>query len=609
MVDRVDGHAVGDWHLLRQLLRLFTPKANLLALSLLGYLLYSLGVVLLADLLQLLLDGLAGELEASESIIVATHQAIVGGSENVDVSDFRILAPLAIIGLTLIRAVGFFAGNYSMHRVARDFVHEMRVRLFGKILYAPSAYFDRHSPGVLLAKITYNVEQLADGIIQALTHLLREGLVVIALMSYMLYLNWRLTLILAAVMPLIALVVLIVGRLFRSYSTRILDSMGNVAQIGSESFSAIKEIRMHGAQDDVQRRFGELSDYNREQSLKLAFAEALSTPVMQLLLAVAIALLIWFALSPALAAQLSPGGFAAFLVAAVQLGKPVRQLSSVHSILQRGLAAAEDIFQQLAEASEPDEGARVLERAEGEIEFRGLSFTYPNTDQPALLDVSFRVRAGETVAIVGPSGSGKSTLVQLLCRFYSAPPGTILIDTLPIETLTLESLRHQMAMVGQRPMLFRDTVANNVGFGARVRQSKEDVTNVLQLADAMEFVQRLPLGLNTVLGSDGESLSGGQRQRLALARAILKDAPILLLDEGTSALDNDSERRVQKALQTYLKGRTALVIAHRLSSVIDADRIIVLNEGKIVAQGSHEDLLAQPGLYAQLYKDSHGGSA
>ena len=353
---------------------------------------------------------------------------------------------------------------------------------------------------------------------------------------------------------------------------------------------------MHGAQEDVQRRFGALSDYNRDQSLKLAFAEALSTPVLQLLLAVAIAILIWFALSPEFAAQLSPGGFAAFLLAAVQLGKPVRQLSSVHSILQRGLAAAEDIIQQLNEESEPDEGTRVLERAEGEIELRGLSFTYPHTDHPALLDVSFRVRAGETVAIVGPSGSGKSTLVQLLCRFYSAPPGTILIDTLPIETLTLASLRHQMAMVGQRPILFRDTVANNVSFGAPVGKSTEEVTNVLQLADAMEFVQRLPSGLNTVLGSDGESLCGGQRQRLALARAILKDAPILLLDEGTSALDNDSERRVQKALQTYLKGRTALIIAHRLSSVIDADRIIVLNEGKIEAEGSHEELLAQLGL-------------
>jgi subfamily B ATP-binding cassette protein MsbA len=531
---------------------------------------------------------------------VSTPDSLVaadGGSYE----SIRFIVPFAIVFLTLVRATGYFAGNYFMQRVAREFIHEIRTRLFHRMLYAPSRYFDAQTRGVLIAKLTYNIEQLANGVTQALTHLLREGLVVIALMSYMLYLNWKLSLIFIAVMPIIAAVVLYVGRLFRGYSKRIQASMGDVTQIANESLSAIREIKTFGAQQSVSQRFSDISQYNRDQSLKLAFAEAISTPVLQLLLALTIAILIWFALSPETLVELSPGGFAAFLVAAVQLGKPVRQLSSVHSIFQRGLAAAEDIFLQLEMDSEVDDGQRELSATTGNFEFCNVHFTYPGSDRPVLHDVSFSIRGGETVAIVGPSGSGKSTLLQLLCRLYQPDSGSITVGGIPVEEVTLASMRRQIALVSQNPVLFRASVVDNLALGELSECSHSDIMQALTLVGATRFIQELPSGIHTIIGNAGDNLSGGQRQRIALARAVLKHAPIFIMDEATSALDSDSEKRLQELMNDYLDTRTTLIVTHRLSTIVNASRIIVMSEGRVDAQGSHEELLAQKGLYSQLY--------
>jgi subfamily B ATP-binding cassette protein MsbA len=445
------------------------------------------------------------------------------------------------------------------------------------------------------------VEQVAGAATKALKIIVRESLTVTALLSYMLYLNWRLCLIFLAVTPFIALVVTVVGRHFRRYSRRIQASMGDVTQVSNESIGAYKEVRLFGGQSQQQERFRGASEYNRIQSLKLALADALSTPVIQTLLALSLGTLVWFALSPDILAGFSAGSLVAFLTAAAQLGKPIRQLSGVQSVVQRGLAAAEDIFAQLDQEEEIDQGSHTTPRAAGDISIQHLSFAYPGTDTRVLEDVSLEIVAGQTVALVGRSGSGKSTLVQLLARFYPISEGEILLDGVAIEQYELANLRSQLALVSQQVTLFHDTVYNNIAYGTLADATEEAVLAATQSAYARDFIEQLPRGFQTMLGDDGGGLSGGQRQRIAISRAILKDAPVLILDEATSALDNESEHRIQRALDTIMVGRTTIVIAHRLSTVERADTIVVMDAGRIIATGSHSELLAQGGLYAQLY--------
>ncbi|MEP0202608.1 MAG: lipid A export permease/ATP-binding protein MsbA [Halioglobus sp.] len=594
------GHT-GDLRLYSRLLGYAIPYWYIFVLSMLGYIVYSLGNVLLADLMRFLLDALNDSDSVQQGLVAGVAYSLLDSAGMTRLEFARVAVPLAIVLLASTRAIGFFVGTYFINYVARTLIHQLRCQLFNKMLVLPSSYYERHSQGVLISKITYNVEQVSGAVSRALKIILREGLTVIALLSYMLYLNWRLCLVFIAVAPLIALVVSIVGKRFRRYSRRIQSSMGDVTQVAGESMGGYREVRVYGGQAQQRERFELASQYNRVQSLKLAFAEAFSTPVIQTLLAISLATLVWFALNPDILAGFSAGSLVAFLTAAAQLGKPIRSLSGVLAIVQRGLAAAEDVFAQLDEAEEVNTGHLRVNRVSGRLEFRDLQFTYPGSEEPVLHDIAFTVEPGETVALVGRSGSGKSTLVQLLARLYEAPPGAILLDNEILEDYELNCLREQIALVSQDVVLFHDTIYNNVAYGSLAAASVESVDNALESAYATQFIQAMPDGLATMLGDDGGGLSGGQRQRIAIARAILKDAPILILDEATSALDTESEYRVQQAMEQIMQGRTTLVIAHRLSTVERADKIVVMDRGRVVALGSHQELLHQGGLYAQLY--------
>ncbi|MCB1698222.1 MAG: lipid A export permease/ATP-binding protein MsbA [Pseudomonadales bacterium] len=592
---------MNDWQVYRRLLGYVTPQWPMFSLSLVGYVIYSLGNVLLADLMQFLLDSLDDSVRVTSGIVSSIAYRFFDNSGLGRVEFARIAVPVAMVTLAATRASGFFMGNYCMSHVARTLIHRLRCQLFDKMLVAPSIYYDAHTQGALISKITFNVEQVTGAVTKALKIVVREGLTVIALASYLLYLNWRLCLVFIAVIPVIAVVVTYVGRHFRRYSRRIQSSMGDVTQVSGESVSGYKEIRLFGGQRQQHERFRDASQYNRVQNLKLAFADGLSTPVIQTLLALALATLVWFALSPDILRGFTAGSLVAFLTAATQLGKPIRQLSEVQSDIQRGLAAAEDIFAQLDLEEESDHGRYEVARAAGAISVRGVSFAYRGNPDRVLHDVSIDIPAGKTVALVGRSGSGKSTLVHLLARFYQPGEGEILLDGVPLADYRLANLRAQLAMVSQHVALFHDTVYNNIAYGALADRGEDAVLAATESAYARHFIEALPRGFQTVLGDDGGGLSGGQRQRIAIARAILKDAPVLILDEATSALDNESEHRIQRALDNVMANRTTIVIAHRLSTVEHADSIVVMDAGRVVACGNHQSLLQEGGLYAQLY--------
>ena len=603
-----EGVARGDWALYRRLLAYVVPYGWAFMLSVLGFLVYSLGSVLLADLTQFLLDSLGQAQEFELGLVSAAAHWLWPPGDKTALDYARVAVPVAAVVISLGRALGFFVGNYYMNVVARSVVHNLRVQLFEVMMTAPRRYYDDNAGGQLLSKITFNVEQVSGAASDALKALLREGLTVVALVTYMLYLNWRLTLVFFAVAPAIGLVVVVVGRHFRRYSRRIQDSMGSVTQVSSESLGSFDVLRVFAAAGQQIERFREASRFNRNQSLKLAFVQAVSTPVIQTLLALALGALFWFALDPSLMAGFSAGSLVAFITAAAQMGKPIRTLSGVQSIIQRGLAAAEDIFEQLDTPPEPDRGTTPLTRARGEVEIERLSFRYPGSDNFALENVSLQLAPGETVALVGRSGSGKSTLVQLLLRFYSPEHGEIRLDDLIVDEYRLADYRKQFAVVAQSISLFSDTIRNNLAFGETRDAGYDEILAAARRAHAIEFIEQMPQGLDTVLGDGGAGLSGGQKQRLAIARALLKDAPVLVLDEATSALDTESETFIQDALTEFCRERTTLVIAHRLSTIENADRVVVLDGGRVVASGPHQQLLTESALYARLHKQDFEGS-
>ena len=510
------------------------------------------------------------------------------------------LIPVALVIIFVARGIGNFTQTYCMGYVGRSIVKRLRAEVFRSVLDLPAAYFDRTSSGALLSKLTYNSEQVGNASTTSVVILVRAALTVVAMVFGLFWLNWRLALISLGTGPLAAWLVSVVNRNFRRYGRRIQDSMGDVTRIAKESFEAPRLVKVYEAQPHLRAQFESVNEHNRRSYMRLILTRGLANPTVQLVTALGGALVLGLAIHDTFDGQMSAGDLFGFFTALSMIAQPLRELVSVADPLQQGVAAAESLFELIDEPGEPQGGGYVATRARGQVEFRNVTFAYPQGKAPALSDVSLEVPAGTTLAIVGRSGSGKSTLVSLLPRFYDLATGAILIDGREIREYELASLRRQIAVVSQDVTLFDDSIRNNIAFGRQV--SEDDLLRAAQAAHVVEFVSGLPAGLDTMVGERGVMLSGGQRQRISIARALLKDAPILILDEATSALDTESERHIQAALAQLVRNRTTFVIAHRLSTVEQADRIVVLDAGRLVESGTHVELLAREGRYAQLYR-------
>lgn len=566
------------WALYKRLLGYVRPYWRAFALAVVGYVIYAGASTALAEMMKRLIDGIQQP-----------------------TADFRLMLPLFVIGMFAARGLGTFLGTFFMSQVARNLVHALRCDVFNHMMHLPGDFFDAHSSGQLVSRVTYHVEQVTGAATKAITILLREGLFVIGLVSYLLWTNWMLTLLFLAVTPLIGGVVSYTSKRFRHVSRRIQRSMGDVTHVASEALSGYRVVRTHGAEQYEKDRFAAASEVNRQQSLKEALIRAISTPVIQLLVAISLACLVWLAMSPKLLADMTPGEFVAFITAASLMAKPVRQLTDINPTVQKGIAAAGELFGLLEEPAEIDEGTLEAGRFEGRLSFEQVSFRYREDLPDVLCGIDLEVAPGEMVAIVGRSGSGKSTLVGLLPRFYRPTAGRVMLDGVDLTDYRLQPLRRQIALVTQQVTLFNASIAENIAYG----ESSPDpaaVEAAARAAHAHEFIERQSQGYDTLIGENGVMLSGGQRQRLAIARAIYRNSPLLILDEATSSLDTESERYIQSALEEVCRGRTTLVIAHRLSTIERADRILVMEQGQIIEQGSHAELLATGGAYAALHR-------
>lgn len=510
--------------------------------------------------------------------------------------------PWAIVGLFVVRGIAGFTSGYGMSWIARSVVKQLRGELFEHMLRMPVRFYDRISPAQLVARLTYHVEQVAEAASNALTTVIKDGLTVIGLIAWLFWLNWQLAAFCMIVAPLIAGIVRYVSKRFRKVSKRIQDNMGQVAQTAEESVSGQRIVKIHGAQEYEARAFNIVNDRARSLALKIVATRGGSEATIQFIAAWAVAGIVFFATQPERLHEITPGTFVSFVGSMLALMNPMRSLGNVNERVQRGIAAAADIFKLMAEPPEPLGGDRPLGRARGAIEFRDVRFRYREDLPDALRGVSVTIQPGETVAFVGRSGSGKSTLLALIPRFYDVDGGAVMIDGHDLRDYPVKALRSQIALVDQQVRLFNASVAENIAYGLDTLPSQAELIAAAQAANAWEFIQKLPQGLDTMIGQNGTTLSGGQRQRLAIARALLKNAPILILDEATSALDTESERLIQAALDRLVAGRTTLVIAHRLSTVQRADRIVVMQDGRAVEQGRHEELLERGGLYASLYR-------
>ncbi len=560
----------------KRLLAYVKPHLGLFAISILGFLIYSSTQPLFATMVAQIIDTLQSKSR----------------------EDMYYL-PLFFSGLVVIRGIGNYLGNYFLAKVSLNVIHVLRCGIFDKYTQLPTAHFDANNSGYMIARITHNVGQVAQATTDAVRKVVQEGFTALGLLVYLFYSNWLLSLVFLIVAPAIALLVNYVSKRLRMLSKRIQNSIGDMTHITSELVNGHRVVRSYGGEDYEKQRFADSSLYNRRQSLKSTTTSSIHNQAMQLIIAIALAFLMYMALF--FMEQSSVGNFVGYLTAAFLLPRPVKQLSDANSDIQRGIAAAESLFEIMDTESEPDSGTYQTGTCQGALEFKNLSFQYAGTNEPALIDISFKAEPGQTIALVGASGGGKSTLVNLVSRFYPHETGEILLDGVEINTYKLANLRQHIALVTQQVTLFNDTIANNIAYGSLASASRSAITAAATDAYAMEFISKLEKGLDTEIGENGVKLSGGQRQRLALARALLKDAPLLILDEATSALDTESERYIQAALQKVISNRTTLVIAHRLSTIENADMILVIGQGRIIERGTHRELLEKNGAYARLH--------
>ena len=565
-----------NFQIYKRLLFYVKPHRTLFFISILGFIIYSATQPLFAQMIQEIIDTLQAK----------SHEKLY-------------YLPLLFSGLIVVRGLGAYLGNYFLAKVSLNVIHTLRCEIFEKYTQLPTAHFDSHNSGYMIARITHNVNQVAQATTDAVRKVVQEGLTALGLLLYLFYMDWQLSLIFLVMTPIIAWLVNYVSKRLRMLSKKIQESIGDMTHITSELVNGHRVVRSYGGEDYEKNRFIDSSLHNRRQSLKLISTSSIHNQIMQLIIAIALAILMYAALF--FMEQASVGAFVGYLTAAFLLPRPIRQLSDANGDIQKGIVAAESLFEVLDEKAEIDDGTYCTSRCRGELEFKHVTFFYEGAETPALSDISFTAKAGDTVALVGASGGGKSTLVNLVSRFYRYEQGEILLDGVNINAYQLGNLRHQIALVNQQVTLFNDTIANNIAYGALVGASREAITQAATDAYAIEFINKFDAGLDTEIGENGVKLSGGQRQRLALARALLKDAPLLILDEATSALDTESERYIQAALQKVMGNRTTLVIAHRLSTIEHADKILVIDAGRIVEQGTHSELLVKNGAYTRLH--------
>jgi len=561
-----------------RLLEYVIPYWKAFAISLLGFLIFASTQPALAALMEYLVDSLQAEQR-----------------------DEIYWVPVATVGIIFFRGIGSFLGSYYIAKVANNVVHTLRCRIFNKYTNLPNEFFDDRNSGHLLSRVTYNVQQVTAAATDAIKIVVREGLTVIGLLGYLMYMNWMLSLIFIAIAPIIGLLVSYASKRFKAISKNIQTTMGDITHVSSELIKNYRVVRSFGGEDYEKERFTKASLSNFKQTMKMVQTGAINTPVLQLIVACALALMIYLALL--LMTNASPGEFVAYITAAGLIPKPIRQLSEVNAKIQKGIAGAESVFDVLDERQEEDNGQYQPSRIEGKIDIKNLNFSYSTEQKTILKNINISIEPGMTVALIGRSGSGKTTLSNLIPRFYNHQQGDILIDDVDVNEYKLSNLREHISLVTQNVTLFNDTIANNIAYGTLQKTPIELIKKAAKEANAYEFIEQLPNGWDTLVGENGLKLSGGQRQRIAIARALLKDAPILILDEATSALDTESEQLIQNALENAMKNRTTIVIAHRLSTIQNADEILVMDQGEIIESGTHNALLKNSGPYAKLLKN------
>ncbi|WP_262508883.1 lipid A ABC transporter ATP-binding protein/permease MsbA [Ursidibacter maritimus] len=512
-----------------------------------------------------------------------------------------------VVGLIFARGLTSFVSSYCLAWVSGKVVMTMRQRVFKHLMFMPVTFFDQNSSGKLLSRITYDSEQIASSSASALQSVVREGVYILFLVITMFYYSWRLSLVLFIIGPLIAILIRVVSKRFRTLSRNMQESMGSMTESAEQMLRGHKVVLSFGGQKVEEERFNRTSNDMRRKGMKMMAATAISDPIIQVIASLALAVVLFVAGSPEIMGDsLTAGEFAAVIGALMGILRPLKTLTNVNAQFQRGMAACQTLFTLFDLPTEKDNGTYQTQRAKGDIRFENVTFTYYGKEQPALKNISFDLAAGKTLALVGRSGSGKSTIANLITRFYDIDAGNIYLDNQPIQNYTLNNLREQCAIVSQQVHLFNDTIANNIAYAAKDKYSRAEIEQAAKAAYAMEFIEKMPQGLDTIIGENGVNLSGGQRQRLAIARALLRNSPVLVLDEATSALDTESERAIQAALDELQKDRTVLVIAHRLSTIEKADEILVVDHGQIIERGTHSELLAQNGAYKQLHSLQFG---
>ncbi|AGH80775.1 lipid A ABC exporter, fused ATPase and inner membrane subunits MsbA [Psychromonas sp. CNPT3] len=543
--------------------------------------------------------GMVGYAAVDTALIWSLQPLLDNGFSGRDPSILKMM-PYFVVIVIAFRGLFAFLSSYCMAWVGNNVVMTLQQQLFSQLMALPISFFDKTNTGDLISKITYDANQVSNAASNALVKIFREGALLIGLIVMMFYQSWQLSLVFFVIAPIVGIAISIVSKRFRKIGRGIQDAMGLITTSSEQMLKGHKEVLMFGGQKVEASKFAKVSNSVRQQNMKMVSANAISVPIIQTIASFALAFVLFLATYPEIMDSLSAGKFVVIISAMLGLMKPIKNITQVNNEIQRGISASRSLFAILDTLAAKDEGTKVLTRAKGDIELKNVIFTYPSAEKPALKGISFKLQAGQTFALVGRSGSGKSTIANLLTRFYDVNSGQVCLDGENIENYTLASLRDQVAVVSQSVHLFNDTIANNIAYAVADKYSRDDIIKAATTANAMEFINGFTEGLDTVVGENGALLSGGQRQRIAIARALLRDAPILILDEATSALDTESERHIQSALEELQKNRTSIVIAHRLSTIEKADKILVIDNGEVVESGTHQELLDKKAIYHSL---------